>query len=80
MTKREKTSKERYCKKCGTPLPSTWKHKQCEGCRLEHANERRAAAGVAVAGILAAGKKAMPLIKEKAVPVVKEIAKNVFRK
>lgn len=84
MTTNENTSKERYCKKCGTPLPSTWKYKQCESCRLEHANKRRAAVGAAGAGLGAdlamLGKKALPLLKKKTVPAVKEKAKNVFRK
>ena len=38
MLKNEKSTKIRYCKKCGCELASTNKHDFCDNCRRERAS------------------------------------------
>lgn len=77
-----KETGQKACKKCGTPLPSTWKYKYCENCRRGRAEKRRntiaGAFGVAVSVGIAAKDKIAPLA-QKAAPHIKGVVNTVAK-
>lgn len=58
---------QKFCKKCGKPLPDDYKHNKCERCRSKNAEN-----GVFIVGI--AGALAAVGF------VVKEFAKAIFKR
>lgn len=80
MTKKSKETDQKTCKKCGTPLPSTWKYKHCENCRRDRAERRRnivaGAVGVTVSVGITAKDKILPLV-QKATPHINRAVNTV---
>lgn len=81
MMKSRSKTEQANCKKCGTPLPSTWKYKYCENCRRELIEKRRNK-GLAISGIaltigVTAKDKIIPAAK-KAVPYVGKAFKGIM--
>lgn len=79
---KNKKTDQKICKKCGTPLPSTWKYKYCENCRRDRAETRRnviaGVAGVATPLVIAKKDKILPLA-QKAAPYIKSAVNTVAR-
>ena len=77
-----KETGQKGCKKCGTPLPSTWKYKYCENCRRDRAEKRRntiaGAVGVTASVCIAAKDKIAPLA-QKAAPHIIGVVNTVAR-
>ena len=77
-----KEAEQRACKKCGTPLPSTWRYKYCENCRRDRAEKRRntivGAVGLTVSAGIAAKDKIAPLA-QKAAPHIKCVVNTVAK-
>lgn len=80
MPNKIKETGQRGCKKCGTPLPSTWRYKYCEDCRRDRAEKRRntiaGVVGVTASVGIAAKDKIAPLA-QKAAPHIKGVVKTV---
>jgi|GEM_PF-1097344 len=80
MTNDKHKTENMTCKKCGTPLPSTWRYKYCENCRRERTEKRRnigaAIGGVALTMGITAKNKVVPLAK-KAAPLAGKVIKNI---
>ncbi len=70
LKKRESRAEEdlaRYCAKCGTPLPSNHKQKNCDSCNREDSDNFRKGVAIAVGTPVLIGlvKRVLPKIIKK---------------